>query len=242
MAEITLEELVNDAFFLTSQWDITRLPDSADVSRGINILNNYIIPATPNADIAFRSKFSFNLTPGKESYTFGVESAPGIDFVSERIHRISFAFLTLNPPNATTIVLNVLDPSGYEYYMSARVINQRGMPLNVLLENTQGVSTVTFYLPPDQNYEATLVYTKDLSQFGRQEPISNVPAYQLQFFRYELAYQLCQAYNLTWDSSHENSRQLAITNMQQQNFRDLTVRTSDVRRGHSTYRRIYSGQ
>ena len=176
---LTLEQLVNDAFLLTSQWDITRLPDDGDVSRGINMLQ-YIIAASPNCDIAFRDEFTFTLTPAKANYTFGTVAGPGIDFVSPRIHRIAFAFLTLAPNNSVTYPLTVL--SEYEYYQSTRVLNSQGLPQSVVLSNNIGISTLRFYLPPDQAYVFTMLYIKDLSDFVRQTDISNVPAYQYKYF------------------------------------------------------------
>lgn len=235
---ITLEQLVNDAFLLTSQWDITRLPDDGDVSRGIGILG-YIIGATPNCDIAFKDEFSFNLTPSKNSYTFGLVAGPGIDFVSPRIHRIAFAFLTLSPGNSVTYPLTILQE--YEYYNFPRVLSSNGLPSAILLTNNIGISTVYFYLPPDQNYLFTMEYIKDLSDFVRETDISNVPAYQYKYFKYALAREICQVYNLNWTELQEKTYLKSLMDIQGQNFKDMTVRTSDMRGSSSTYRRILYG-
>lgn len=233
MSVITVNQLVIDSFFLTDQWDAANLPTNGDVSRGLALLK-YIIQASPSADIPFKSKFSWDLEPGKASYTFGEGDED--DFESKRIQRINFCFLTLN---SSTYPIAVVQPA--EYYSSPRVNTIQSMPQSCMLENSQGVSTVTLYPKPDQAYEFTMEYIKDLSDFTPQEPINNVPAYQLNYFRFALARQICMVYNLTWSELKEKEFITLSYNMKAANFHDMTVRTSDMKRTTNLYKRILSG-
>jgi hypothetical protein len=170
MSVITVNKLVLDAFFLTDQWDVTRMPTEGDMSRALGLLT-YIIQASPSVDIPFKSEFSWTLEVGKGAYTFGDDSQ---DFESERIQRLDFCYLT---QDQVTYPLVVIQP--IEYYQSTRVNSMESRPQAVMLENRIGISTVTLYPKPNQAYLFTMQYIKDLPDFTAQVPIDNIPRYYL---------------------------------------------------------------
>lgn len=224
MLSITVDQLINDAYFLCGLLNENTALTGQQYTQAFNILNLETETLSASGmNIPYFTTVSFNMTPGQAVYTFGNLVSSDVQtnrFVS--IDYIDYVFNQIQYP--------VHVDSTKEWKATFRQVEnlQPSPPQECFVDQTRDETVVTFYYPPDQNYLCYVRGKQVFDQFTDHDAILNLPPYYYKWFKYRLAKELALQYPGVgvWTDMHERELTVLIKNQTMNNQVNLDIKPS----------------
>lgn len=204
-ANRTVNDLINEAYYLIGEVSPDTIPTASMVERGLQVLNE-TLDSFLGVLIPYIKTIDITLTPNKATYS--VSNVIPADFDFNRI--VELDFVTLNYLN-TNYPIRIVD--------RAVILNQiryptaYTRPYYIYLDNLDLQSNLVFYPSPDLAYNISIRAKFMMNNFELYKVITEVPPKYFKFLKYSLARELRSYYpSSNWPETSEDTYQKMLKN------------------------------
>jgi hypothetical protein len=205
----TVNDIINNAFFLIGAITPDRIPTASDVNTGLYLLNDLLDSfSVIGVMIPTIKDIVVTLTPGKADYI--VSNIVPADFNFNRIVELDFVRI-----NEQSIIYPVRVVDRAVIQNAVRFEASQAMPDKVFLDKQELYSRLSFYPTPQLAYVTTISAKFMFNRLSLYQVINEVPPDYYKFLRYSLARELRSYYpSAQWDEVKENEYQMMLRHIQ----------------------------
>lgn len=228
---MTVDQLISDAYNMIAVTNNQTALTGQQYNDGLNALNYEIDSLNASGmNTPYFTDVQFNLTPGQAIYTVG---------------QLNTCDVQVNRPISIDYITYIFNQVQYPVHVDSRkewlqtfrqVQNlQPAPPQECFVQPQRDQTVITFYFPPDQDYECHIYSKQVLDRFTAHSTALNIPPYYYKLFKYILAAELSRSYpgKAVWTDAMQKELTTLKANQKMNNQVNLDIKASCAMLGES---------